>query len=77
MGEARYSFTLLTKALIKVSGQVHAPAILTKGNTPPLQLPIKYEAGVGEVGGHSRNWGFEEEKISCPCRELNHDSLVA
>ena len=55
MGEERYSFTLLTKALINVSSQLHAPAILTKGNMPPLQLPIQQEAGVGEGGGHSRN----------------------
>jgi len=41
MGEERYSFTLLAKALIKESGQLHALAILTKGNMPPLQLSIK------------------------------------
>jgi len=41
MGEERYSFTLLTKALIKVGGQQHAPAILTKGNMMALQLAIK------------------------------------
>lgn len=41
MGEERYRFTLLTKALINVSAQLHAPAVLTKENILRLQLPIK------------------------------------
>jgi hypothetical protein len=52
---------------MKMSGQLHAPTVLSTGEEPPE--PIGEEAGC--------SLSRSEEKIYCPCLESNADSMAS